>query len=80
MQIQRGTQSGCPFLFSKPTLAGVMDWLQSITVHVGPNPVPAVAGDAITVIGTVDDDGPLELYATRIIRADGTWVELPHQY
>lgn len=51
-----------------------------VRVYVGPNLVPATEGEAITVFGRVDDDGPLEIYANRIIRADGTEVALPHRY
>lgn len=51
-----------------------------VQVYVGPNVVPATEGEAITVFGRVDDDGPLEIYASRIIRADGTEVALPQSY
>jgi uncharacterized protein YdeI (BOF family) len=52
----------------------------TVLVYVGPNLVPASVGERITVSGMVDDDGPLEIYATAITRADGTVVELSHQY
>lgn len=51
-----------------------------VPVYVGPNLVPATTGETITVIGRVDDDGPREIYATRIIRADGTEVALRQDY
>ncbi|WP_439137252.1 NirD/YgiW/YdeI family stress tolerance protein [Roseicyclus sp.] len=51
-----------------------------IPVYVGPNMVPATQGETITVSGRVDDDFPREIYATLIIRADGTQVPLPHRY
>lgn len=51
-----------------------------VRVYVGPNFVPASEGEAITVFGRVDDDGLLEIYASRIIRADGTEVALPQGY
>ena len=50
-----------------------------IRVYVGPNMVPAAPGETITVSGRVDDDFPLEIYATLIIRADGTQVPLSHR-
>lgn len=52
----------------------------TVRVYVGPNRVPAAQGETIVVSGMVDDDGPLEIYATAITRADGTVVELPHRY
>ena len=51
-----------------------------IPVYVGPNMVPAAQGETITVSGHVDDDLPREVYATLIIRADGTQVPLSHRY
>ncbi|MBF9048164.1 NirD/YgiW/YdeI family stress tolerance protein [Rhodobacterales bacterium LSUCC0031] len=51
-----------------------------IPVYVGPNAVPAVTGEAITVTGRVDDDGPREIYAQAITRADGTLITLSHRY
>lgn len=51
-----------------------------IPVYVGPNMVPAAQGETITVSGRVDDDFPREIYATLIIRADGTQVPLSHRY
>ena len=52
----------------------------TVRVYVGPNAVPAVQGDSITVSGHVDDGFRLEIYATSILRADGTLVDLPHRY
>jgi uncharacterized protein YdeI (BOF family) len=52
----------------------------TVRVYVGPNRVPASQGETITVHGIVDDDLPLEVYATAITRADGTRVDLPHEY
>jgi uncharacterized protein YdeI (BOF family) len=52
----------------------------TVRVYVGPNFVPAVEGESITVSGRMDDDRSLEIYATSILRADGTRVELPHRY
>ena len=52
----------------------------AVRVYVGPNPVPATPGEVITVIGHVDDDRPIEVYATEIVRADGARVALSHHY
>lgn len=52
----------------------------TIRVYVGPDRVPAGPGEPVTVIGHVDDDRPLEVYATELVRADGTRVALPHRY
>lgn len=52
----------------------------AIRVYVGPNRVPAAPGESVTVIGHVDDDRPVEVYATEMVRADGTRVALPHRY
>lgn len=51
-----------------------------VPVYVGPNRVPAAQGETITVIGRVDDDAPREVYAIRIINADGAEFALPHRY
>ncbi|WP_227286990.1 hypothetical protein [Boseongicola sp. H5] len=51
-----------------------------VRVYVGPNPVPAAEGETLTVIGTVDDDLPLEVYATGAVLADGTEVSFPYRY
>lgn len=54
----------------------------SILIYVGPNPVPAALGEAVTVSGFVDDDrlGPLEIYARQLIKADETVVTFNHSY
>lgn len=52
----------------------------AVAVYVGPNPIPAAVGDRVTVIGVVDDDGPIEIYATTIVLADGTEVALSNRY
>jgi len=74
------------------TLAGTVDRITdedefvlrdasgTVRVYVGPNRVPAARGEAVTVIGHVDDDRPIEVYATEIVRADGKRVALPHRY
>lgn len=51
-----------------------------VPVYVGPNRVPAKVGETITIKGRVDDDGPREIYARLIIRADGTEVALSQRY
>jgi uncharacterized protein YdeI (BOF family) len=51
----------------------------SILVYIGPNPMPVRAGDRVRVAGTVDDDGPLELYATEVTLPDGRVVPLPNR-
>jgi len=56
------------------------DQTGTVPVYVGPNDIPALVGDFITVNGTVDDDRPIEIYATSILRVDGVLVELPHNY
>lgn len=53
----------------------------SINVYVGPNWVPAQVGEAIQVMGFIDDGfGPRELYARQLTRADGSVVEFEHRY
>jgi uncharacterized protein YdeI (BOF family) len=51
----------------------------SILVYIGPNPMPVRAGDRIRVAGAVDDDGPLEFYATEVTLPDGRVVPLPNR-
>jgi uncharacterized protein YdeI (BOF family) len=51
-----------------------------VLVYVGPNRVPATLGERVTVIGVVDEDPRLEIYAQELVRADGTRVTLPHDY
>ena len=70
-QVERITDED-EFLLRDPT--------GTVLVYVGPNRVPAAQGEHITVFGVVDDDGPLEVYATAITRADGTMIDLPHSY
>ncbi|MBB4287051.1 NirD/YgiW/YdeI family stress tolerance protein [Roseospira goensis] len=48
-----------------------------IEVYVGPNIVPARAGDRVTVRGIVDDDGPPEIYAREMVLPDGSVVRFP---
>lgn len=52
----------------------------SILVYIRPNPMPVRAGDRVRVAGAgagaVDDDGPLEFYATEVILPDGRVVPL----
>ncbi len=52
----------------------------TVRVYVGPNWVPANVGEAVTVEGLVDDDGPLEIYARSLTRADGTVVAFRYDY
>jgi uncharacterized protein YdeI (BOF family) len=52
----------------------------AVRVYVGPNRIPAEVGENITIIGKVDEDRKLEVYAFEIIRADGSRVELPNRY
>jgi uncharacterized protein YdeI (BOF family) len=51
----------------------------SILVYIGPNPMPVRTGDRVRVAGAVDDDGPLELYATEVTLPDGRVVPLPNR-
>jgi uncharacterized protein YdeI (BOF family) len=51
----------------------------SILVYIGPNPMPVRAGERVRVAGAVDDDGPLELYATQVTLPDGRVVPLPNR-
>ena len=53
----------------------------SIRVYVGPNWVPADAGETVTVNGFVDDDmGPREIYARSLTRADGSVITFDRRY
>ena len=52
----------------------------TVRVYVGPNWVPANVGEAVTVEGFVDDDGPLEIYARSLTRADGTVIAFRYDY
>lgn len=51
----------------------------SILVYIGPNPMPVRAGDRVRVAGAVDDDGPLEFYATEVTLPDGRVAPLPNR-
>lgn len=51
----------------------------SILVYIGPNLMPVRAGDRVRVAGAVDDDGPLEFYATEVTLPDGRVVPLPNR-
>jgi uncharacterized protein YdeI (BOF family) len=53
----------------------------SIRIYVGPNWVPADVGEAVTVLGFVDNDlGPREIYARELTRADGSIVTFDQRY
>lgn len=59
----------------------IADTTGGIRVYIGPNQVPAVVGERVVVHGIVDDDlGPLEIYASRLTRADGTVVNFAQRY
>ena len=51
----------------------------SILVYIGPNRMPVRAGDRVRVAGAVDDDGPLEFYATEVTLPDGRVAPLPNR-
>ena len=45
----------------------------SVAVYLGPDRVRVTPGEVLTIEGAMDDDpGPPELYARRLLRADGT--------
>lgn len=49
----------------------------SIEVYLGPNTVPVTVGETVSVTGFVDDDqGPIDLCASSIIRADGQVIQI----
>jgi uncharacterized protein YdeI (BOF family) len=52
----------------------------SVRIYVGPNRLPVVPGEAVTVIGFVDEDPALEIYAHEIVGADGTRHTFSHRY
>jgi len=50
-------------------------------VYVGPNWVPAQVGETVSVFGYVDDGiGPMELYAQKLTKADGSVVQFDLRY
>ena len=51
-----------------------------VLVYIGPNAMPVQPSDKIRVIGVVDDDGPLEVYAREIVFSDGRRVEFTYSY
>ena len=55
------------------------DQTGSILVYIGPSPMPVRVGDRVRVAGAVDDDGPLELYATEVTLPDGRVGPLPNR-
>jgi len=52
----------------------------TVRVYVGPEWVPASVGEDVTVAGYVDDDGPLEIYARSLTRADGSVITFNYDY
>ncbi len=74
------------------TLAGVVDRILDedefrlkdasgdIEVYLGPNWVRLAPGETVTVSGWIDDDIPRELYARKIVRADGSVLTFDHRY
>ena len=53
----------------------------SIRIYVGPNVVPALPGERVTVEGVVDDSfGPREVYARQLVRENGEVVTFSHSY
>lgn len=52
----------------------------TVRVYVGPNRIPAPAGSEVTVLGFVDDDLRLEIYAREMVLADGTRIAFEHRY
>lgn len=51
-----------------------------IVVYLGPEPPIIGAGERLTIRGRIDDDGPRELYAREIVRANGDVVVLRQEY
>jgi hypothetical protein len=43
-----------------------------VQVYLSSGTMPVQPGQAITVMGRVDDDGPIELYARTLTLPDGT--------
>jgi uncharacterized protein YdeI (BOF family) len=52
----------------------------TVRVYVGPNRIPAPEGSEVTVVGFVDDDLRLEIYAREMVLPDGTRVAFEHRY
>lgn len=52
----------------------------SIEIYVGPSGHGLSVGEAVTVRGRVDDDGPREIYAREVVKADGSVVRFRHAY
>ncbi|WP_208351772.1 NirD/YgiW/YdeI family stress tolerance protein [Pseudaestuariivita rosea] len=52
----------------------------SIRVYIGPNMVPANAGDRVTVTGFVDDDLRKEIYARQMQLPSGETVTFERRY
>ncbi|MHA7887629.1 NirD/YgiW/YdeI family stress tolerance protein [Roseicyclus sp.] len=51
-----------------------------VLVYIGSNAMPVRDGEKIRVAGRVDDDGPLEIYATEITLETGQTVVLSYRY
>ena len=59
----------------------LVDQTGSIRVYVGPNWVPAQVGETVSVFGYVDDGiRPMELYAQKLTKADGSVVQFALRY
>jgi uncharacterized protein YdeI (BOF family) len=56
------------------------DGTGEVMVFIGPNAMPVTQSEAIRVIGVVDDDGPLEIYAREIVLSDGRSVAITYRY
>jgi uncharacterized protein YdeI (BOF family) len=57
------------------------DGNSSVLAYVGPNRVPVLPGESVTVEGFVDDDpGALEIYARRLVRANGDEIRFEYRY
>lgn len=56
------------------------DGTGEVLVYIGPNAMPVAQADAVRVIGAVDDDGPLEIYAREVVLPDGRRVQFSYEY
>ncbi len=56
------------------------DHTGSLTVYIGPTPVPVGVGERISVTGRMDDGLIRELYARSLTRQNGTTVTFEHRY